>query len=474
VERVRRLSKSISFNEDTEINPFDYIIHFESAFKRKTIGETFHEFLKTEESEKDWLYLTSFKRFESTKEKKQKLEIFKTILQDFLLDSSTFEVDLSKKYKSLAQEFYESFMLENNQRQSNFEEMTINQAHENLLEPIYKLLHEKLRLDAWKRFSRTETATSLIKLHYKNFDICSPQIIKNFSHTDEYFDHPFIFDLDFEFADLLFKDHSQWKLIQTNYKNHTNAFISKTNYLPNVSYAKNISNIKFECILSVSFDSLVFAYATNTNKMKSDNFISHIETKEFYNYKELVKIFKEKGWESQIGSFERSLAVNVSHIQFPMIFVPRIKNHSCSMYYDRKTETLTYLCKTFILDDMKFAEICVTDICPEAGKPMKKMKAYPIFGYTFYRFHKIDDKHVSFSHVLMLDFGGWANNETLLNMIIVSAKTGRFKEKLMNYIQQYPEDLKIEDYKEMLMEEKNGKVVDGMGKMLYELNIHQK
>jgi hypothetical protein len=104
---------------------------------------------------------------------------------------------------------------------------------------------------------------------------------------------------------------------------------------------------------------------------------------------------------------------------------------------------------------------------------LKKKKVYPIFSFVFTRYQKIDDKKVLFSQVMVNDFGGWTTDPSLFK--VVGKKRGaNFRSSLLELVEKYPENAKIEDYKESLCQEENGKFIDGYGKLLYDLKIEEK
>ena len=62
----------------------------------------------------------------------------------------------------------------------------------------------------------------------------------------------------------------------------------------------------------------------------------------------------------------------------------------------------------------------------------------------------------------------------MLFNIIVEQRRNQFLEALKIMRKEFPEDAKISDYKEKLCKEKNGIVSDGLGKLLFDLNIKEK
>jgi hypothetical protein len=72
----------------------------------------------------------------------------------------------------------------------------------------------------------------------------------------------------------------------------------------------------------------------------------------------------------------------------------------------------------------------------------------------------------------LADLGGWTNNDTLFRKIM-KQRGNEFMGTINYVMKDFPENMKISEYKELLCKEEDGKVVDGFGKMIYELNIDE-
>ena len=72
--------------------------------------------------------------------------------------------------------------------------------------------------DAWKRLIRTKIIEKIIFKYQNDSTVCSPQVTEKFNYTDEYFEHPYIFQQDFKFAEELFHDNFDWKVRKSNKK----------------------------------------------------------------------------------------------------------------------------------------------------------------------------------------------------------------------------------------------------------------
>jgi hypothetical protein len=460
-------------NPPQKFNHQNFILHFDSIFLVQEIGLEFQHFLKSEKNESPFLFLKDFKQFKSEiNENKLQVEKLKEIIETFLLEGSTQEVKISEKAKSSILEVYETLLLENEKISKN-KEVWVQQTMELLIQ-IERLTTQELVHHHWKRFLRIKSCETFILKYHLIGSICSPQISQYFTHADDYFDHPIIFDKDFEFADLLLKDSYDWTMMPQPKNNKMNIFFTNLNFLPNASFSKNSLCVKFEAIFPLDFQTMLLAHASNASIIKSDPHISFIETKEYYNFEELKEFSKEKGFQEEVGKFERNLTVGIMHIKLPLPLNQRVYNHSCSLKYDPVDQSVMSLMKPFVVGSMKFGESSVFDLFNKDGKLNKNIKAYPLFSYCFTKYQKIDEEKTLFSQVLILDPAGWAN-QPLLTKMIAKDRATRVLGSLMKLRSEFPEGkLKIEDYKNSLCRENEGKVFDGLGKILYELKIDEK
>ena len=72
-----------------------------------------------------------------------------------------------------------------------------------------------------------------------------------------------------------------------------------------------------------------------------------------------------------------------------------------------------------------------------------------------------------------MDSGGWTHNDGMLKLI-AKQRGSKIHDTLSKLIPDFPEDAKIEDYKEKLCKkDENGKFSDGLGILLYDLKIDE-
>jgi hypothetical protein len=449
-----------------EFNHLQFVLHFDSIFLEKEIGKEFHTFLKTELNEEPWIFLCELKELKSFKEEKLFIEESTRIINEFISQNSLREINISGKSKLTLTEHFQKLI-------ENPESFKEKETFELIFYPVEKIVRQELYHDSWKRFLRTPGGISIIKKFQSDSSICSPQITEYFSYKDDYFLHPYVFERDFDFANLLFEDTFHWELQSTFLESKMNYYYSKLNYLPQLTITKNLRAIKFECVVPFSFHKVLMTYSMFQNFKESDPNVTHVESLDYYDFEAMKKLFQEKNFENEIGSFERSLGIHVTHLSFPFPFDPRITHHGRSMKYDPETETVITVNKPFLSGDLSYLKPSVVDFYPKKDSEMKKTKVYPIFNFIFMKYQKIDENKVLFTQVFVSDFGGWMNHDSMFKMI-GKKRASKLKDNLIKMIEKFPKDSKIEDFKEELCQEKNGKVVDTYGKALYELKIEEK
>jgi hypothetical protein len=263
----------------------NFIVHFDAIFTNQELSKCFQQFLKSEFNEEPFLFLNSVQQLSEKKEKTILIEKMLLIVEDFLIPGSNREINVSGKSKIPILEFYENY------KNSSKEDWIVEQSPEIIFHPICKIVKHELFHDPWRRFLRTKPCEEMMIKYQQDSTVCSPQIIENFMYKDEYFSHPYLFQSDFKFAASLFEDNFHWELIGRSEEGKMNTFVSNLNYLPNVKAAKNIKTVKFESVLPVNFQRIIFSYSSNFGVVKSDPNVSMIKTLNFFNSEQLKEEF---------------------------------------------------------------------------------------------------------------------------------------------------------------------------------------
>jgi hypothetical protein len=248
-----------------------------------------------------------------------------------------------------------------------------------------------------------------------------------------------------------------------------NTYFSGDNYLPNLSYSKSISQIKYECVLPYSFQRVLLGYLTNESIQQSDPNITRTKTLQYFSFEELEKHYENKK-SDQCKKYKRNLAINANDNFLHSLLNPRIHNLSISYIYDPEAKMLIYVGKPFVKEGMEFGKPIMMEVVSSKGSKPKLQKTYPMFDCLMTVFQKLDESRVLFTQTHAVDVGGWASNRKVLKQLAKNRGI-EFMEKLNSLILKYPEDAKILDYKIELCEEKDGVPLDGFGKLLYELDI---
>jgi hypothetical protein len=91
---------SLEKEKQSKFETTNLMIHFESAFTNKTVGETFFKFLKTEFNSEPWLFLTEASNIKEQKTEKEKIVLVQKIVEKYIKDGSSCEINVSGKTKT--------------------------------------------------------------------------------------------------------------------------------------------------------------------------------------------------------------------------------------------------------------------------------------------------------------------------------------------------------------------------------------
>eukprot|EP01080_Neovahlkampfia_damariscottae_P002120 gene2120-1986_t len=466
---LKDLTPKFSFMKKTsmKVDKTKYILLFESIYTNDEVGDAFQDYLKTEYNEEPLKFLRAVLALKTSKEEfKYSIEPVKAIMKNYIVDGAPYEVNISFKTKDkLLQQF---------KPQENEEEWILKVSPYKLFKVVAKIVREELFHDNWKRFIRTDVVEKIITKYYHDKTVCTLKIVQDFPFDDEHFRHPYVEDKDFEFSKSLVQDNSDWELIGTKVENQVNTFFSLVNYFPTVCYAKKAVSIKYECVLPYSLDRCCLGYLTNKSLKASDPNTMHIETHKYLSREEVLKVYEEKGKLNNVKNYESGLTINTAHITFGFPFNPRIYEYGGGYHYDPKERLLVTVLKCHFDPSTDSLQTYRTDaVTKKNGKKIKNTKCYPMFEYMITVYHEIDDKKVLFSQVNVCDASGWTNGETLPKLL-AKARGLELRNTLHKMASEFPEDTKIEDYKDELLKEVDGQPFNGLGKLLWDTRINEK
>jgi hypothetical protein len=180
-------------------------IHFDSIFKNNIVGESFHEFLKTEFNEEPWNFLKQVEAYKKIQKLEHKIVKIEEILTEYINPYAEHEINISGKSKIK--------LISNFEKQRNFQDSWVLEGNENeFFKEITNIVCAELYHDPWKRYLRSEEGEKIVQKFKKDSSICSPLLTDTFHYKDDYFTNPWIEDRDFNFCKILFEDAAHWEV----------------------------------------------------------------------------------------------------------------------------------------------------------------------------------------------------------------------------------------------------------------------
>eukprot|EP01080_Neovahlkampfia_damariscottae_P004523 gene4523-7901_t len=438
--------------------PFDktkFTVHFDSVFTNKKMGNAFKDFLATEHNLDAFNFLQAVRTLETVTDTKEKVKLTKDIITNFVEVGSKEEINVSGELRTATLRTYK--------KQENFhDKWVLEVTPKELLSDCYKLVLNILSHDSFKRFVRTAECEAVMKLYKHDSTVISPLLTTLFGYDDEYFKHQHFRDRDIDFFLSLFQDSYNWKLIGSKAEDNMNAYVSQTNYLPDVSFSKKLKISKFECVLPCTFDQALLSYFDNEQLFKSDPNCKKYETINYYNYEELLQIHKHNNDEDEIKKYKREATVSTMVMKLPYPLNKRVANYAMTCYYDPKTEEFMRIGKTF-LKDGKFGSKDTKDVYSTKGSDSKE-KAYSLFLFSAGLYKKIDKNRVFYQEVNAMDLAGWFSSAIVFKGITMDRKD-KFRDQMLNLALEFPKDTKISDHKERLFRLIDGRP-NGLGMLL--------
>jgi len=251
-----------------------------------------------------------------------------------------------------------------------------------------------------------------------------------------------------------------------------NTYYSSYNYFPNLS-SKNLHVIKHDVIIPMELQQALLSLSTCESVIKNDPNLTNMQTLEYIDIESLKKIYKENNWIEEMNKIDSPMVNHRLDLIFPFPLNARVLYQSNLKKYDPKTKTLLIISKPYLVDGLKFGEAKMMEMIPKFGSAPKKMKVYPVFNFIMMKYKKIDEKKFLFSQVHILNLGGWTTNENLFKMVAKS-RGSNYRENMKKLELKYPEGSRIKDFEEYFSKEKDGRLIDGLGKQLCDLKIDEK
>jgi hypothetical protein len=180
-------------------------------------------------------------------------------------------------------------------------------------------------------------------------------------------------------------------LINFKFEDKIRSYISKLNYLPFVSFSKNIVGVKYEHVLPFNMHNILLSSLSDLNRPKVDPKVSKVQTTKFYTHEDISKIFKSLGKET---SMKRGLVCSKAFIPMKFPVHGRFSQFSMSIFNEKETNTVYAISKSYSEKTEDFLKLHKVDFYSKSDDKPKKMSAYLMFTFMFTKYQKIDDKKV--------------------------------------------------------------------------------
>eukprot|EP01080_Neovahlkampfia_damariscottae_P004520 gene4520-7898_t len=422
------------------------------------MGGAFKDFLATEHNLDAWNFLQAIKTLETVTDEKDKIKKTRHIMSNFIEPNSKEEINISGELRNHVLAAFKK-------QEENAKEWVLEVSPTELFSECFKLIVSLLTHDPFKRFVRTTECENVMKQYQRDSTVISPVITQTFGFDDSYFTNPHFRDLDIDFFLSLFKDSYHWELIGSKITENTNAYISKTNFFPDVSIVKKLKLSKFESFLPCTFDQALLSYFDNDQLYKADPNCGKYETVQYFSYEELLEHHKNTKTSGDIQKYKRDTAISRIELKLPFPLDPRVANYAMTCYYDPVEEVFMRIGKTFLKEGKWDGSTKVEEVTLKRGAKPTKKKVHTLFLFSAGLYKKLDNKRVFYQEINFNNFSGWASSNAM-SRVIIKERKDKFRNQMLDLAKDIPENAKIMSLKDELFRLIDGKM-NGLGNILY-------
>jgi hypothetical protein len=240
-------------------------VHFHSIYHNEEMKLSFLKHLESEFNTEPFEFCLLVEEFETKKLGEEKLKLFFVIYETFLKNNSDKEINLSGEIKQLFNQ-KNSEQLESNDK-------WISKDEENIFSSIRVSIENQLYHDVFPRFIRTMNCIKVLEKHSRDSKVLELKQIYDFPYKDSDFESEIVTDNDIAFLDRLMEDSYDWDLVYSENKSHTNTFLLKKSYLPDVSFFKDSKVYKFESMIPFSLEQCIEGLCSINQLKKYDDVV---------------------------------------------------------------------------------------------------------------------------------------------------------------------------------------------------------
>ena len=240
----------------------------------------------------------------------------------------------------------------------------------------------------------------------KTFNILNSLVLE-FSYNDKDFMKPIIQDSDIKFMKFLLEDSTNWELLTSfregEYgKRIGNIWFSNVNFLPDVSFSKDIVVSKYEIKLPFQYEHVICSTFPSNQQIRNDSWLTFSNT-----------------IQDDIKDEYRKSIVNLDSLTLPFPYTPRIIPSVYSIHLDSHTCILIGKpCEINSLKDHSCNENKEENVQMRKDGKDKKLKVYKMFDYQCIQIQKLGNGNTLFTQCHLFSMGGWIKNKSSLQNLI--------------------------------------------------------
>lgn len=364
------------------------------------------------------------------------------IINTFIVTNAPFEINISAENKKQIIEDYNKALKNRSTIQAR-----------KLFSHLKDIVMFELLNDVFPRFVRTQRCTDAVTkvLHLQN--IVMPREVITFPYKDEDFEIFLITQKDINFMRHLGKDDFDWQLLGAK-STKMNTYFSAKNFMPEVSFMKNMALAKFEVIFRFPFEKVVCALMPAfENGFYDPNFAGFKEL-EHFPYEKLVQMYGKE----MVGSV-KSTSITAIDVKFPFPLTRRRILMCSACKYDPQEQSFIFVHKP--CQHPSHGKLLYTKknlVPPITGDKSKKFWAYAIADFKAFIIKKIDEHRTHYIEINAADVGGWASSHKLQKFVCTD-RGDRLRENCIKHLKKKPKSYNFEQALENLKKDPFGKLI---------------
>eukprot|EP01080_Neovahlkampfia_damariscottae_P003232 gene3232-5676_t len=471
--QTKKSNKNISNSKSLrKMDLSKYQINFDSLIIYPELNKDVSEFVCEEfklDSYSPLLFINSCLALSTSSNYVDKLRITKEIINKFIEKDSENEIPISEEERKNIFENFKILITKEDDTNDETSCLGIDDTFDEIFEHVKELQFCEMYRDILPRYIRSKNCLNMM-LKYKD----DPEVIQSkksaqFPYQNADFKREYLTKMDFDFMKSLSKDDLNWELIES-IENELSIYFSDINVINNVTCVAEPTFIKYDIILPYSFEHVVALLTSTEEILNYSPNVKNIKILEDRSYKEILDFYsKEHSTTLQTESMSElsekksdeklheknvilrehgacTLMIDIK-LNFPMTTIRKYPVVIGCNYDVSKGEKLVLLWKpceheSFSKDTFEWAK--KSEYQNELNE---KSQCYFMFDFQSHIFQKLDDKRTQYTQIHIGDVGGWAQNASLMRMV-VKKRGSELRKNLIKHLSSRKELKSFKDSKE--------------------------